>query len=223
MGSLYSGGVDTTPTALASFVMAMVLYPEVQKEAQDELDRVVGRGRMPSFADQPYLPYIDAIIKELLRWAPVAPLGFPHSLTKEDDYNGYRIPKHIMVLTNIWHMNREAATYGADVDAFRPDRFLGPDPAPRDFSTSNTREFGSPAFGFGRRVCPGQHFAFASLFILISNVLATMDIRPVLGPDGKPILPKVEFTSGVVAHPKPFKCSIAPRSEKAAELIKAAS
>lgn len=53
----------------------MVLYPDVLKRAQAELDSVVGRERMPSYGDQKNLPYIDAIVKEVLRWRPVAPLG----------------------------------------------------------------------------------------------------------------------------------------------------
>jgi len=218
-GTLYGGGVDTTPSALTSFVMAMVLYPEVQKKAQAELDSIVRTDRLPVIADRADLPYVEALIKEVLRWAPVSPMGLPHRLIKEDEYDGYRIPKNTIVMGNIWHMNRDTATYGADVDTFRPDRFLGPDPAPRGFSTSNTHEFGSAAFGFGRRVCPGEHFAFASLFILVSNILATMEISPLLGADEKPILPEVAFESGVTAHPKPFKCNITPRSAKAVELI----
>jgi len=223
VGTLYFGGVDTTPSALTSFVLAMTLYPEVQKKAQDELDHIVGKERLPTFVDQPSLPYMNALIKEVLRWAPVAPLGLVHRLIKEDEYNGYRIPKDTIIFANIWHMGRDVATYGLDADIFRPERFLGLDPAPRGFRTSNTHEFGSPAFGFGRRVCPGEHFAFASLFLNCSKVLATMDISPFLGADGKPVLPAVEYESGIVAHPKPFKCKITPRSSKAVELINGAA
>jgi len=219
VGSLYGGGVDTTPSALASFVMAMTLYPDVQTKAQAELDHVIGKERLPTFADRNNLPYVDALVKEVLRWSPVVPMGLPHRVIKEDDYNGYRIPKDTIVLTNIWHMNRDPSAYGPDVNIFRPERFLGPDPAPRGFSTSNTQEFGSPAFGFGRRVCPGVHVAAPTLFIVCSNILATMNITPMTGKDGKPILPEVQYSSGVIVHPKPFECHIVPRSAKAAELI----
>jgi cytochrome P450 len=53
----------------------MVLYPDIQKKAQQELDSVIGRGRLPEFTDRPSLPYIDSIVKETIRWNPVAPLG----------------------------------------------------------------------------------------------------------------------------------------------------
>ena len=53
----------------------MVAFPEVQRKAQEEIDEVVGRSRMPTFADRDHLPYIRAIVKEVLRWRPAAPLG----------------------------------------------------------------------------------------------------------------------------------------------------
>ena len=60
---------------LLTFVMAMMLYPDVAKRAQDELDRVVGRDRVPTFADFDDLPYVQAMVRETLRWRPVGPLG----------------------------------------------------------------------------------------------------------------------------------------------------
>lgn len=53
----------------------MVLYPDVQKKAREEIDRVVGPNRLPTFSDRKNLPYIEALIKEVHRWNPVAPLG----------------------------------------------------------------------------------------------------------------------------------------------------
>lgn len=56
----------------------MLIYPEVQRKAQDEIDALLSNGsnaRLPEYSDRPSLPYIDAIVKEVLRWSPVAPLG----------------------------------------------------------------------------------------------------------------------------------------------------
>lgn len=63
---------------MAWFMLAMVHYPEVQKKAQAELDAVVGRDRMPTFADRENMPYIQAFIRECFRWKTVAPIGVPH-------------------------------------------------------------------------------------------------------------------------------------------------
>jgi cytochrome P450 len=62
-------------TAIKSFFIAMLRYPNIQKKAQDELDSVIGRERLPTFEDRPRLPFIDAVCKEILRWNPVTPLG----------------------------------------------------------------------------------------------------------------------------------------------------
>ena len=60
---------------MQALFLAMVLYPEVQKKAQEEIDAVMGPNRLPDFEDRPSLPYINAIVKELMRWHLVLPLG----------------------------------------------------------------------------------------------------------------------------------------------------
>lgn len=71
-------GADSTLSAVLTFILAMMHYPEVQRKAQAELDRVLHHeGRLPGYEDQPDLPYITAVMKEVLRWKPVAPMGTP--------------------------------------------------------------------------------------------------------------------------------------------------
>lgn len=53
---------------MSSFFLAMTMYPNVQKKAQAEIDRVVGKDRLPSFSDRDQLPYISTMIKEIIRW-----------------------------------------------------------------------------------------------------------------------------------------------------------
>jgi cytochrome P450 len=53
----------------------MALYPDVQRKAQAEIDRVVGNLRFPDYSDQDELPYVQAVLKEVLRWHPVTPLS----------------------------------------------------------------------------------------------------------------------------------------------------
>ncbi|KAF8607124.1 cytochrome P450, partial [Ceratobasidium sp. AG-I] len=82
---------------LLSFVLAMVMFPEVQAKAQQEIDAVVGLDRLPTVEDRPNLPYIENLVSETLRWQPAAPLGVPHMCTKDDECHGYRIPKGAIV------------------------------------------------------------------------------------------------------------------------------
>ena len=81
----------------------MVENQEVQHTAQKELDRVVGRNRLPDFSDKESLPYMFALFLEVLRWAPVFPLGLPHGAVCEDEYKGMRIPAGSIVFPNAWY------------------------------------------------------------------------------------------------------------------------
>ena len=69
-------------------MLAMIPFPKVQCRAQAEIDAVVGRHRLPTFADTPHLPYVRAIIREVLRWRPTIPFSIPHAATNEDWYEG---------------------------------------------------------------------------------------------------------------------------------------
>lgn len=99
--AMYLGGADTTVSSIMTFFLAMMLYPDVQRKAQEELDRVLG-DRLPLTKDLKDLPYVEALVKEVHRWHTVGPLAIPHAATEEDEYNGYRIPKGALILPNNW-------------------------------------------------------------------------------------------------------------------------
>lgn len=80
----------------------MTLHPEVQRQAQEEIDRVVGSTRLPDFGDRNSLPYIEAVLKESFRWHTLAPLAIPHLTTADNICKGYTIPKGAIILPNIW-------------------------------------------------------------------------------------------------------------------------
>jgi cytochrome P450 len=102
----------------------MVAFPEVQRRAQAELDAVVGRARPPTFADATHLPYVRAIVKEVLRWRPPVELGLPHTAAEDDRYEGMFIPKGATCMANIWQCNHDRAIFGDDADDFKPERHL---------------------------------------------------------------------------------------------------
>lgn len=80
----------------------MVLYPETQRAAQDEIDQIIGKEALPTFKDKERLPYAQALCKELLRWRPVTPIAVPHVLREDDFLNDYFIPKGTIVVGNTW-------------------------------------------------------------------------------------------------------------------------
>jgi cytochrome P450 len=88
---------------MSSFLLAMTMYPEIQKKCQAELDEVVGNDRLPTFADRDSLPYLATMIREVIRWGPTTPLGAPHCVEQDDVHNGYFIPKGSIIMPNIWY------------------------------------------------------------------------------------------------------------------------
>jgi cytochrome P450 len=78
--TVYLGGADTTVSSVISFFLAMLVYPDVQRKAQAEIDQVLGKDRLPEIDDAPHLPYVQAVVNECLRWLPVTPIG-QHSIS----------------------------------------------------------------------------------------------------------------------------------------------
>ncbi|KAG8411027.1 hypothetical protein J3459_016721 [Metarhizium acridum] len=201
-GQIYGAAADTTISILSAFVLAMVMFPEVQRKAQKEMDTMIG-SRLPEFKDRECLPYVAAVIKEAMRWFPITPINVPHAANTEIHYKGYRIPKGSCIIASNWWLLRDPATYH-DPDSFTPERFLirnEPDPA-------------AVVFGFGRRICPGRFFADRSLFLTISRILAIFTISKEVGEA------RLKLTPGLIAHPEEFPFKIAPRTQLHAELVK---
>ncbi|OCH88111.1 cytochrome P450 [Obba rivulosa] len=211
-GVAYAGGIDTTVSTLHSFFLAMLIYPEVQKRAQEQLANVVGPNRLPEFSDQVSLPYIEAICKECMRWQPVVPLNVPHRSTVDDEYRGYYIPKGTLVIQNTWAILHDPKEY-PDPEEFKPERFL------KDGELNPEIRDPEVAFGAGRRICPGRYFSDMTLFMNVACILHTFDITPALDAQGKPIEVEPKMQTGILSHPYPFECTIKPRSFPAETLI----
>jgi cytochrome P450 len=139
-------------------------FPEMQRRAQAEIDAIVGRDRLPTFADAPRLTYVQAIIREILRHRPAIPFLIPHAATEEDWYEGMYIPKGTMCIANALHCNRDQEVFGEDADEFRPERHLDEkgELLPGPFETNQA---GHVTLGFGRRICVRKDLANESLFI----------------------------------------------------------
>ncbi|XRM44916.1 hypothetical protein ABZX51_008019 [Aspergillus tubingensis] len=192
-GSLYLAGADTTVSTLTTFILNMALNPHVQAKAQAELDTILGPYTLPKLSDREKLPYINAIVKESLRWYPVAPMGLPHLCVEGDVYDG-------------------AITHDPNIyphpEKFDPERFLGENPQPDPSGW---------VFGFGRRVCPGRVLADASVFVTVGMILSALRIS-LEGEGGE-----VMFTPGVVSHPVLDGVRVQARSQRHEEVIREVS
>ncbi|KAI0770058.1 cytochrome P450 [Fomes fomentarius] len=212
-GVTFEAGSETTASTLQVFFLAMSLYPSVRKKAQAELDTVVGNDRLPEFGDRDALVYVNAIIKECLRWFSVLPVGLSHSTIEDDELQGYFIPAGTMLIGNIWACMHDPDVY-EDPTVFRPERFI------RDGKLDpDVTDPGTFVFGFGRRSCPGRHFADATLFINIASVLHVFDITPPLDENGKEIKIEMTMTDGFSSQPEDCRCTIKPRGAWAEALV----
>ncbi|KZS91085.1 cytochrome P450 [Sistotremastrum niveocremeum HHB9708] len=216
--SLYGGGSDTSVALIYSFFLLMTLHPGIQNRAQLELDQVLNGDRLPTLQDRQNgtFPYLDALVKEVTRWAPVVPASIPHVIREEDEYRGWRIPKGSFIIANLWGISRDPAIYPSP-DTFRPERFLtkaqGGDCETEDDLPLDPRKIN---FGYGKRSCPGQHLAELSIWLSAAMALSVFNINAIEGQEPSPY----EHEPGIIAHPKAFKTALSVRSEKAEELLK---
>ncbi|KAF7349920.1 Cytochrome p450 [Mycena venus] len=151
------------------------------------------------------------VLQETLRWHPPTELGVPHRLMEDDIYQGMFIPKGTTIFANIRAMSLDESIYSSP-KCFFPERFL-PKPIGK----------GEPHFvsvyGFGRRVCCGQHLADQSLWIAIVSILATCTISSAHDENGTVIVPDDLMSDGVSSHPNDFPCIISCRDSRVKELV----
>ncbi|KAI0657604.1 O-methylsterigmatocystin oxidoreductase [Cubamyces menziesii] len=207
-------GERFTSSTAEGFFLAIALHPEVQKKARVELDAVVGPGRLPDFNDRKDLVYVNAVVQEALRWHTVLPLGMIHMTTEDSELRGQFIPAGTLTIANVWACMHNPDLY-PEPDVFNPDRFVR-DGKLRDDVLNPT----SIIFGFGRRCCPGRHYADAILYIIIATVLHVFDVSPPLDEDGRPISINYEQSHGFISFPEDFRCVVKPRSAQAASLLR---
>jgi cytochrome P450 len=219
--SLFGAGSDTTASTLCSAFLALITHPETLGAAHSELDTVIGSNRSPTFADEPDLPYIRALIKEVLRWRPVAVLGgTPHASTEDDVYNGYYIPAGTTILGNSWAINLNEEYY-PDPHRFNPLRFLNEELAAKAKNSQcgkgkpHPSKSGHSSFGWGRRICPGANLAANSLYISLAKLLWAYDILPMEGRQ----YDIFAYTDGFNIRPLEFGCIIRVRSQNHAMVL----
>ncbi|XXH01658.1 hypothetical protein Hte_008018 [Hypoxylon texense] len=222
-GNLLEGGTDTMATLILTLFQAMALNPHIQGECHSHIDSVISDSRMPSWADFESLPYVTMLVKELLRWRPPAPAGFPHASDKDDEIDGLRIPKDSTVVLNIWGIHHDANRY-ANPEVFNPDRFQDKTQLASVYANSGDyRRRDHFGYGIGRRICPGIHLAERALFLATARIMWAFTIRPRQDAAGKPIPidvgPATGYRDGFLNQCLPFEVEVKARSEKRLKTI----
>jgi cytochrome P450 len=162
---------------------------------------------MPGWDDLARLPYLQAFVKEVLRWRPVVPGGIHHLTTKQDHYMGYEIPADTPIIPNHWSLEFDSRLF-PNPKSFIPERWL------------ENPDLPCSAFGFGRRVCPGKNLALNSLRIVMARILCAFDIRSADEMAGKSELPDSwDMTQGISSRPALFRALFCCRCEQRGQVI----
>ncbi|KAI0345186.1 cytochrome P450 [Trametopsis cervina] len=206
-GSMFGAGSETTASAISFAVMAACKYPEEQAKVQTQLDSVVGNDRVPSKEDEPLLPRVTAFFLEVYRWRPVSWGGFAHRATKNIVWENYVIPAGATVIGNHWSISKDPDAY-PDPDVFRPDRWL-------DESGQLKQDMTFFNFGFGRRVCPGQHVANNSLFLTVALLLWAFKMSE----DPSEPIDTMAFMDAANTRPYPFNVNFEARFKDVKEVV----
>nr|BAC76051.1 cytochrome P450 21-hydroxylase [Anguilla japonica] len=194
---LLIGGTETTAAWLGWTVAFLLHRPEVQCRVYSELCTVLDT-RYPQYSDRLKLPCLSALINEVLRLRPVAPLAVPHRAIRDSSIAGYRIPKDTVIIPNLYGAHHDPAMW-IDPYAFKPERFL-------DGGRASTRAL--LPFGGGARLCLGESIAKMELFLFTAYLLRDFQFLP---SGNKETLPDLTGVASVVLKVKPFQVIVRPR------------
>ncbi|KNZ72518.1 Steroid 17-alpha-hydroxylase/17,20 lyase [Termitomyces sp. J132] len=231
--------IASTTISLHTFVLACIRYPDWIATAQREIDKIVGTGRLPTFKDRPFLPYVDAVVRETLRWRPAgmlnvsayAPLsvganfrnvvrsGAPRCSIADDivgtQGQWYFIPKGSIIFPVTWAIEHDQSKFEYH-DRFIPERFL-------DSEGNLKPNYETSAFGFA---CPGITFGERLLWINISIMLWTFNIRAsneTIRGTGLPFQyddSDAAFNGDITNRPFEFPAVFEPRSPQQVEVAR---
>ncbi|XP_064784391.1 cytochrome P450 1B1-like [Oncorhynchus masou masou] len=159
VSDLIGAGLDTVSTCLHWMLLLLVKYPNIQTRLQEQIDKVVGRDRLPCIEDKASLAYLDAVIYETMRYTSFVPLTIPHSTTSDVTIEGFHIPKDTVVFINQWSVNHDLLQW-KDPHLFDPSRFLDENGALDKDLTSSVMIFSA-----GKRRCIGDQIAKVEVFL----------------------------------------------------------
>nr|AUT77170.1 cinnamate 4-hydroxylase [Fagopyrum tataricum] len=165
--------IETTLWSIEWAIAELVNHLEIQSKLRDELDTILGKGVPVTEPDVQKLPYLQAVIKETLRFRMAIPLLVPHMNLYDAKLGGYDIPAESKILVNAWWLANNPAHWKKP-EEFRPERFLEEESKVE----ANGNDFRFLPFGVGRRSCPGILLALPILGITIGRLVQNFELTP---------------------------------------------
>ncbi|CAO2626579.1 Cytochrome P450 2B19 [Lemmus lemmus] len=189
--SLFFAGTETSSTTLCFGFLLLLKYPHVAEKVQKEIDQVIGSHRPPTLDDRTKMPYTEAVIHEIQRFADIGPLALPHKVTKDTLFRGYLLPKNTEVypiLSSALHDPR----YFEQPDTFNPDHFLDAKGALKKIEAFMPFSIGEISFSVptGKRICLGESIARNELFLFFTTILQNFSVSSPMAPKDIDLRPK---------------------------------
>ncbi|KYO44817.1 cytochrome P450 2G1-like [Alligator mississippiensis] len=200
---LFGAGTETTSSTLRYGFLLLVKYPEVQGKVQEEIDRVVGQNRSPAMHHRGQMPYTNAVINEVTRFANILPVGIPHALTCDVHFRGYFLPKGTDICAALGTVLQDPK-YFKDPENFSPGHFLDEEGR---FKKNNA----FLPFSAGKRVCLGKSLALMELFLILTTVLQRFTLKSLKPPQEIDLTPKM---NGFGIIPPSYEICACPREEE---------
>ncbi|XP_069832026.1 cytochrome P450 2K6-like [Dendropsophus ebraccatus] len=190
VSNLFAAGMETTSTTLQWAVLLMVKYPEIQKNVQNEIERVIGSSE-PQLEHRKKMPYTDAVIHEVQRFANIIPTNVSHATTRDVTFRGYFIPKGTHVIPLLTSVLRDEAHFEKP-NEFYPEHFL-------DSKGNFVKKEAFLPFSAGKRSCAGENLAKMELFLFFTALVQNFTLKAPPGAE-LDLTPDVGFTTPPMPH-----------------------
>ncbi|NXC11113.1 CP2K1 protein, partial [Orthonyx spaldingii] len=201
VSNLFTAGVETTSTTLNWGFLLMLKYPEIQKKVQEEIEQVIG-SNPPRMEHRAQMPYTDAVIHEIQRFANILPLNLPHETAADVTLKGYFIPKGTYIIPLLTSVLKDPSQWEKP-DMFYPEHFL-------DANGKFVKKDAFLPFSIGRRICAGETLAKMELFLFFTSLLQrfSFHLPPGVSNSDLDLSPAISFN----IIPKPYKMCVVARS-----------
>uniref|UniRef100_A0A8C3C3T1 Cytochrome P450 n=1 Tax=Cairina moschata TaxID=8855 RepID=A0A8C3C3T1_CAIMO len=197
--NLFAAGTDTTSTTLRWGLLLMMKYPEIQRKVQEEIEQVIG-SNPPRIEHRTQMPYTDAVIHEVQRFASILPLDLPHETTTDVILKDYFIPKGTYIIPLLISVLQDKSQWEKP-EMFYPEHFL-------DSKGKFVKKDAFMPFSAGRRICAGETLAKMELFLFFTSLLQRFTFHPPPGVSASDLDLNPAISFNII--PKPYKiCAVA--------------